>query len=176
MKPLKPIDYRLISELLRDSNRSDRQIAKALRVSQPTVTRRRSLLEKDCIEGYTAVPKFGKIGFELAAFTFMKCKSECKAKETKDTMLKTFREWFMKQPNAVLVQEVQGMGWDQVCVSVHTSYHDCAKFTRTLEGDLAGLLVGSESFLMDLSQEAEIKPFHLRYLAEQKPKVEKTKV
>jgi len=36
MKELKPIDYKLLFELMKDSHRSDRQIAKALGVSQPT--------------------------------------------------------------------------------------------------------------------------------------------
>ena len=46
MKELKPIDYKLLFELMKNSHRSDRQLAKALGVSQPTVTRRRAMLEK----------------------------------------------------------------------------------------------------------------------------------
>ena len=60
MKELKQIDYKLLFELMKNSHRSDRQLAKALGVSQPTVTRRRAILEKDYIEGYTVIPKFGK--------------------------------------------------------------------------------------------------------------------
>ena len=62
MKELKPIDHKLLFELIKDSHRSDRQLAKALGVSQPTVTRRRALLEENYIEGYTIIPKLGKIG------------------------------------------------------------------------------------------------------------------
>ncbi len=43
MKELKPIDYKILFELMKDSHRSDRQLAKALGVSQPTVTRRREI-------------------------------------------------------------------------------------------------------------------------------------
>jgi DNA-binding Lrp family transcriptional regulator len=85
MKELKPIDYKLLFELMKDSHRSDRQIAKALGVSQPTVTRRRGLLEKNYIEGYTIIPKFGQIGFEIAALTFLKSKVEHLAAEEKAT-------------------------------------------------------------------------------------------
>ena len=83
MKELKPIDYKLLFELMKDSHRSDRRLAKALGVSQPTVTRRRATLEENFIEGYTVIPKFGKIGFEIAAFTFLKSKLKQKTGQEK---------------------------------------------------------------------------------------------
>ena len=88
MKELKPIDYKLLFELMKDSHRSDRQLAKALGVSQPTVTRRRTMLETNLIEGYTITPTFGKIGFELTAFTFTKNKLQKKGKEKDETLKK----------------------------------------------------------------------------------------
>ena len=83
MKELKPIDYKILFELMKDSHRSDRQLAKSLGVSQPTVTRRRAMLEENFIEGYTVIPKFGQIGFEIAAFTFLKSKLKFKTGEKK---------------------------------------------------------------------------------------------
>ena len=65
MDELKSIDYKLLWELLKNSRRSDRELAKALGTSQPTVTRRRVNIEKNFIDGYTAIPKWEKIGFEL---------------------------------------------------------------------------------------------------------------
>jgi DNA-binding Lrp family transcriptional regulator len=41
MGELGPADYELLRELMKDSRRTDRQLAKAARASQPTVTRRR---------------------------------------------------------------------------------------------------------------------------------------
>src|SRR3989304_1680138 len=105
MKELKPIDYKLLFELMKDSHRSDRQLAKALGVSQPTVTRRRAMLEKSYIDGYTIIPKFGQIGFEIAAFTFLKSKLKQKTGKEKDEALKKMKEWYMNQPNVVLVQD-----------------------------------------------------------------------
>jgi DNA-binding Lrp family transcriptional regulator len=81
MKELKPLDYRLISELIKNSRRSDRELAKALHVSQPTVTRRRALIEKELIDGYTTIPKWEKLGYELFAITFVKIKSFIASKE-----------------------------------------------------------------------------------------------
>ncbi len=74
MKELKPMDYRLFWELVKNSRRSDRKLAKVLGVSQPTVTRKRAKLEEDFIDGYTVIPKWGNIGYELTAFTFVRTK------------------------------------------------------------------------------------------------------
>ncbi len=169
MKELKPIDYKLLFELMKDSHRSDRQIAKALSVSQPTVTRRRGLLEKNYIEGYTIIPKFGQIGFELAAFTFLKSKAEHLDPAEKEKALQKLGSWFMKQANVIMVQEGQGMGYDAVCVSLHKNYTEYAGFVRTMNTELCDLVLDSQTFAVDLKPGVRIKPFNLKYLAGQKP-------
>ena len=55
MKKLKLLDYRLLFELMKDAKRSDRQLANILGISQPTVSRKRAFLEKELIDGYTAI-------------------------------------------------------------------------------------------------------------------------
>jgi len=165
MKELKPIDYKLLFELMRDSHRSDRQLAKALEISQPTVTRRRTMLEENLIEGYTVIPKFGQIGFELAAFTFLKSKLGHKTGKEKDEALKKLKDWYMKQPNVVLVMDGRGMGWDAVCVSLHASYSDFAEFIRTHNSELSDLIIESQTFHADLNPGLIIKPFALKYMA-----------
>ena len=168
MKELKPIDYKLLFELMKNSHRSDRQLAKALGVSQPTVTRRRTMLEKNYIEGYTIIPKFGQIGFEIAAFTFLKSKLKQKTGKEKDETLKKMKEWYMNQPNVVLVQDGRGMGWDAICISLHQSFSDFAEFIRAQDSELSEWIIESQTFHADLKPGIEIKPFRLKYLA--KPK------
>ena len=164
MKELKPIDYKLLFELMKDSHRSDRQLAKALGVSQPTVTRRRAMLEKDYIEGYTIIPKFGKIGFEIAAFTFLKSKLKQKTGQEKDKALKKLNEWYMNQRNVLLVQDGRGMGWDAICVSMHKSFSDFAEFIRAQDSELSDWIIESQTFHANLNPGITIKPFHLKYL------------
>jgi DNA-binding Lrp family transcriptional regulator len=168
MKELKPIDYKLLFELMKDSHRSDRQLAKALGVSQPTVTRRRSMLEKSYIEGYTIIPKFGQIGFEIAAFTFLKSKLKQKTGKEKDEALKKMKDWYMNQPNVVLVQDGRGMGWDAICISLHQNFSDFAAFIRAQDSELSEWIIENQTFHTDLKPGIAIKPFHLKYLA--KPK------
>jgi len=168
MKDLKPIDYKLLFELMKDSHRSDRQLAKALGVSQPTVTRRRAMLEENFIEGYTVIPKFGQIGFELAAFTYIKSKLKQKTGAEKEETVKRLKEWYLKQPNVILFQDGRGMGWDAVCISLHKNYSDFAEFIRAHDSELADLVIDSQTFHADLKSGIAVKPFHLKYLANSK--------
>ncbi len=168
MKELKPLDYQLLFELMKDSHRSDRQLAKSLGISQPTVTRRRAMLEDNIIEGYTVIPKFGQIGFELAAFTFLKTNLNHKKGEEKEAAFKKLQEWYVKQPNVIVVVNGQGMGWDAVCISLHSNYTDFAQFLRAQESELSDFIIEAQTFQADLKPGVFIKPFHLKYLAKQK--------
>src|SRR3989337_4373880 len=61
----------LLQELVKNSKRSDRDLAKIVGVSQPTLTRMRKRVERDSyILDYTAIPNMTKLGFEITAFTF----------------------------------------------------------------------------------------------------------
>jgi len=165
VKELKPIDYKILFELMTDSHRSDRQLAKALGVSQPTVTRRRAMLEENYIEGYTVIPKFGKIGFEIGAITFLKSKLKYQTGEEKNQALQKMKEWYMKQSNVILALDGRGMGWDAVCISLHENFEDFAGFIRAHDSELADWVVESQTFNADLKSGIVIKPFHLKYLA-----------
>jgi hypothetical protein len=58
---MKDIELRLLSELIKNSHRSDRELAKALNVSQPTISRLSQKLRKEgIIKEYTIVPDFTK--------------------------------------------------------------------------------------------------------------------
>jgi DNA-binding Lrp family transcriptional regulator len=165
MKELKPLDYQLLFELMKDSHRSDRQLAKALGISQPTVTRRRAMLEDNIIEGYTVVPKFGQIGFELATFTFLKTNLNHKKGAEKEEAFNKMKDWYAKQTNVVMVADGQGMGWDAICVSLHENYTEFATFLRAMQQDLSDCIVETQTFQADLKPGVAVKPFHLKYLA-----------
>jgi len=168
MDELKSIDYKLLWELLKNSRRSDRELAKALGTSQPTVTRRRANIEKNFIDGYTAIPKWEEIGFELIAFTFVKHKIKYAKPEVRKEAFRKVEEWMTNQPNVILAIEGQGMGWDGVCVSVHKNYSHFVEFITKHDSELSDLLSESQSFIADTSPTNLRKPFHLKYLAKAK--------
>ena len=68
----KELPQKLLRELLKNSKRSDRDLAKILKVSQPTITRTRHKLEKSgMIQDYTIIPDFEKMGFEILVVTLI---------------------------------------------------------------------------------------------------------
>ena len=165
MKELKPLDYQLLFELMKDSHRSDRQLAKALGISQPTVTRRRAMLEDNTIEGYTVIPKFGQIGFEIAAFTFLKTKLNHLKGQEKQEAFNKLKEWYAKQSNVISVLDGQGMGWDAICISLHENFTKYAEFRRRQETELSDVITETQCFQVDLKPGVTLKSFHLKYLA-----------
>lgn len=164
-KELKPADYELLFELIKNSHRSDRQLAKVLRISQPTITRRRKLLEKDFIQEYTAIPKFEKIGYGLIAFTFVKSALREATLEQKKEAIAKGKEWAMKQPCVVFALYAQGMGWDGLAISFHNDYSGYVAFMRKLRTEASEFVIECESFLSLLTPESVIKPPSLKYLA-----------
>jgi DNA-binding Lrp family transcriptional regulator len=163
---LKPIDYKILSDLLRDSDISDRQLAKKLGKSQPTITRRRSRLEKTMMEGYTIIPRLREMGFEIVAITFIAGKRNHLTGSKFEQAQEKARAWHSKHPNVLYAAAGQGMGWSGVVVSVHTSYSDYVKFKNEHDSEFREVLADTQSFLVDLNPKTTLKPFHLKYLAD----------
>jgi len=156
---------RLLREMLKDSKRSDREIAKRLGVSQPTVTRTRAQLEKDYIRTYTVVPDFVKLGYQILAFTFLKMKSY-PSKEEANKILRKGKEWTHKHPNVIFASDGEGFGKDIVMVSFHKDYPSYTDFMRTLAFDWSETVSEFGSFLVSTGSGFEIKPFDLKYLTD----------
>jgi DNA-binding Lrp family transcriptional regulator len=166
MPNLKPLDYKILSDLLRNSDISDRKLAKKLGKSQPTITRRRSRLEKTMMDGYTIVPKLREMGFEIIAVTFIAGKRNHLIGSKFEQAQEKARAWHLKRANVIFAASGQGMGWSGVVVSVHTSYSDYVKFKNEHDSEFGEVLSDTQSFLVDLNPKTTLKPFHLRYLAD----------
>jgi len=166
MKKQKPVDLRILNELIRNSRISDRQLAKKLGVSQPTVSRRRANLEKEMFDGYTIVPKWDKLGYELLAITLIKTKPVFSSKEKYVAVNKRGFEWLGNQPNVLMGGAIEGMGFNSHMISVHKSYSDYNEFLHTLRLDMGDLIDDVQTLLVDLVAENRLKPFHFKYLAE----------
>ena len=67
---MKDTELKLVSELMKNSRRSDRELARLIGVSQPTVSRMIKNLEKEgIIQEYTMIPDMIKLGIEIVAIT-----------------------------------------------------------------------------------------------------------
>lgn len=67
---------------MKNCDRSDRELANALRVSQPMITRtKKKLVDEGIIREYTIVPDFSRLGHQLTGVTFIRL-SETPSAET----------------------------------------------------------------------------------------------
>ena len=150
----------LLLELLKNSKRSDRKLAKVLGVSQPTVTRMRQRLVKEgMIKEFTVIPDFTKMGYTIMAISFVK------RKMTIDSEEKT-EKWIKKYPNVIFVAGAHGMGKNGVMISLHKNYTDYSNFMAEHQQHWDGYIEELESLLISLEGRI-IKPLSLAYLAEQ---------
>lgn len=162
---LKPVDFKILAELMANSKISDRQLAKKLGVSQPTVTRRRARLEKEIIDSYTLIPKWGELGFEIMAFTFMRGRDRgIEPGELQESIEKS-AEWFSKEPNVVYAAAGIGMDQHGIIISFHKKFSTLVSFERRLRIELSEYVSSTSTFIVDISPGIVSKPFHFRYLS-----------
>jgi DNA-binding Lrp family transcriptional regulator len=166
MENLKSIDYKILWELVKNSRRSDRELAKILGISQPTVSRRRTILEKTLIDGYTAILKWEKLGYEVLVMTFVKIKAEIASKEKYETTRKKGSQWLMNQPNIIMAGACRGIGVDSFMISLHKNYSDYDDFMRDYRLELGDFMNDVQSVLVNLAGKEVLKPLSLKYLAE----------
>jgi DNA-binding Lrp family transcriptional regulator len=161
MKDLKSIDYGIFAELVKNPRLSDRQLAKSLKVSQPTITRRRTKLERMGLLDYTAILDIRKLGFEILAITFGRLKSGEHGNEAAEPS-----EGFLsRHPEMVLVSNGRGLSYDRVILSVHRSYSDYSGFISELTREWGVLLGHPESFIISLQSDKILRDFTLKQLA-----------
>lgn len=119
---MKNIELTLISELMKNSHRSDRELAKALQVSQPTITRIRRKLEKEgIIREYTIVPDFVKVGYHLVAFSFCKFQRQLTPEVLEKARL-VAQERLGEIGEAIVLERGIGLNSNGVVVSFHKDY------------------------------------------------------
>jgi DNA-binding Lrp family transcriptional regulator len=153
----------LLLELLKDSKRSDRELAKVLGVSQPTITRtRHRLVEEGVIREFTVIPDFAKMGYEVMAISCIKTKMTINTE-----LAEKAEKWWKKYANVIFVSRAEGMGKNGVLISLHKNYTDFSSFLSDLMLEWGDDIKEFDSMLISL-EGTIIKPLSLRYLAEGK--------
>jgi DNA-binding Lrp family transcriptional regulator len=150
----------LFRELLSNSKRSDRELAKLLKVSQPTITRTRHKLETSgMIQNYTITPDFKKMGFELLAVTFLKMKPEIRLPE----MFSKAKKYTEKFPNAVFAGIGEGLGMTSVILSFHHDFTDYTTKWNQMRVDWKDYILDIQSFMVSM-ETGVIKRFSTSHL------------
>jgi DNA-binding Lrp family transcriptional regulator len=157
---LKEKELRILSELIRGARRSDRELAKATGVSQPTVTRTRTKLEKaGLVRDYTIIPDLRKMGYELLVFTFMSFA------EDRPELFDKAREWVKKQPSVIFANNGEGPGMNSIMLSIHKNYSSYTCLVTELRRDWQPNLTNLESFIISLDRsDLVIRDFSFRHL------------
>jgi DNA-binding Lrp family transcriptional regulator len=162
---MKDIALKLIIELLKNSHRSDRELAKALRVSQPTISRTREKLEKQgLIKEYTIIPDYPQLGFELMSITFTKMTGGF-SKEILDDLRKRARNTIREYPSALIFGDT-GMGCnaDYVTIAFHKNYSEYIEFMRDIKQFPNVNIDATHSFIVNL-HEPQFQPLSHSILA-----------
>lgn len=162
MRALKKVDYQILAELMKNSRLSDRQLAKNLGVSQPTVTRRRTMLEKERLLEYTAIPDLRKLGFEILAFNFANWKQEASSEEK----IQEAKAFISKHPSVMFVSTGRGLGADRVSVSAHRNYAEYHRYVQELREYWGANIERVDSFIVSLQNDDILRNLSFKYLGE----------
>ena len=148
----------VLFELIKNSKRSDRELAKIIGISQPTVTRLRSQLEKEGqIQEYTTIPNLTSMGYSIMAIFLMKYKANGKrAKEITEDI---------GNGNSLFASRAQGMGKNTILISLFKNYGEYAEYLNNLSSKYDDLVEEYDSMLVDLNGPI-IKSLSLRNLVE----------
>ena len=155
---MKRIMRKILVEMLKNSKRSDREIAKLVGVSQPTVTRTRSRLVKEgVIKEFTVIPNLSEMGFEILAIN-------CFRTKVGEEVRNKAREKTMASPNILFSARCQGGGKNGMTVSLHRNYTDYSKFISTVLSEGADEIEDHETYLISL-KDFIAKPFSFQGIA-----------
>ena len=164
---MKDIELRLVSELMKNSRRSDRELAKAVGVSQPTVSRALERLEKQhVIREYTVIPDFQKLGYQIAALTLVKMKSGLTTEEVAHAREISLRDMKEKAPpEIILFERGIGDGYTGVLVSLHHNYTEYSKLREMMKLYPFIDHGATSSFLIDLNDKIHYRSLTFSTLA-----------
>ena len=167
---MREIELKVLSELMKNAKLSDRDLARKIGSSQPTVTRTRKKLEKEgYIKEYTIIPDFEKLGFELMAVTFIKLRKTLALEEietAKKMSLARARESSRTGPFEIIMAERgMGLGFDGVFISLHEDYASSLKFRNWIRQISFVEIFSVETFLIDLKDEIRYQPLSFANLA-----------
>jgi len=171
---MKKIELKLLAELLNNSRRSDRDLAKSIGTSQPTVTRTRIRLEKEgYLKEYTVIPDFRKLGFELLALTLVKLRATLTPEEVERIRRVSDEKLEKTRYDVLMLERGAGLGFDGVFFSLHKNYASYNDFRNQLR-QYSFFEPNIESFLISLEDKVRHLPFSFKILAKHLMKLEKS--
>lgn len=164
---MKSIELKIVSELMKNSHRSDRELARTIGTSQPTVTRVRNRLEKQgTIREYTMIPDYAQLGFRLMSITFARLK-EPLSKQAVEEASKIGGKMLHEHPTAILTaMNGIGLNADRVVIAFHRDYNEYAEFMAFMKQCPPVAVDHVKSFVVNLLDKNQFQPLSFIQLAE----------
>jgi DNA-binding Lrp family transcriptional regulator len=163
---MKDTELKVVIGLIKNSHRSDRELARAIGVSQPTLSRIRKKLEKQgMIKEYTIIPDYSQLGFEIMSITFTKMKGAL-SEEILDDLKKRARNTITEHPSALILGNT-GMGCsaDYVAIAFHRDYSEYSEFMRDISEFPSVNIDETKSFTINLLDKNQFQPLSFSQLA-----------
>ena len=163
---MKEVELKLVIELLKNSHRSDRELARAIGVSQPTLSRARERLEKrGTIREYTIIPDYVQLGFALMSITFTKMRGQL-SKQIMDELKKKARNTISEHPSALILGNTGiGCNADYVAIAFHKDYSEYMEFMSDIRQFPNVNIDETRSFLIDLLDKNQMQSLSFYHLA-----------
>jgi DNA-binding Lrp family transcriptional regulator len=164
---MKGVELRLISELMKNSHRSDRELARAIGISQPTITRTRTKLEKEgYIREYTMMPDFAKLGFTIMSVTLASWDKKLTPEEYNRIMEAGRVLDKKKRLSVIMVSRGIGANYDLMIISLHENYSASQEFVNEIKEFPYSDRLSLERFIVDLTQNPTYRTLTFSSLAE----------
>ena len=163
---MKDTELKLICELMKNGRRSDRELAKAIDSSQPTVSRTIKKLEKEgIIKEYAVIPDFRKLGFELMAITFCKFAKEPSSEEFNEIRKHSIQVARKRNEASLMALNGMGLGYNRVFITFHKNYSSYVKAISDAKTFPYIDPSSVQSFIVNLIDEPHFQPLTLSAIA-----------
>jgi len=166
MTRLKDVEIRIVAELMKNSRRSDREIARAVGVSQPTVSRIIQKLENEgVIREYAMIPDFAKLGYSIMGATTLDVqvsRPEINFQEIRKTTTEIEQS---STPASLLAINALGGNKNRLFIAFYNDYAEYAE-AMNLTKQIPHVRVDSvESLLADLNDKSSYRILSMSAIA-----------
>jgi DNA-binding Lrp family transcriptional regulator len=169
---MKEVERKLISELMKNSRRSDRQLARAVGVSQPTVSRLIKKLEKQgYIREYTMIPDFRKLGYQLLGLTLVRLKRVLTPDQVEKARELTRQKLKESRFANIMFERGMGLGGDGVLVTLYEDYASYAEQKIEMKQHPFIEVTEVDSFITSLDDKVRYLPLTMSAVAEHMLKI-----
>jgi DNA-binding Lrp family transcriptional regulator len=152
---------------MKNSRRSDRQLAKAIGISQPTASRLIRKLEKEgVIKEYTMIPDFTRLGYTLMAATLLQVQEPLIQERFQEIRKVSTKIDKIASYAGLLAVNSIGGNKNRLFITFYESYSDYVEGMK-LARQIPFVNVESvESFLVDLDDETNFRVLSISAIAD----------